>query len=99
MASTFLLNSGIALVYGLDDRGFETRQGLGIFLITASRLALATISPSLLSSGYQGLFPWGKIGRVPRSRMSGAILLLPQYAFMAWCSVKAQGQLYFYLTD
>jgi hypothetical protein len=24
--------------------------------------------------------------------MSGAILPVPQYAFMAWCSVKAQGQ-------
>jgi hypothetical protein len=32
--------------------------------------------------------------------MSGAILPIPQYAFMAWCSVKAQGQLYphLYLT-
>jgi len=29
--------------------------------------------------------------------MSGAILSLPQYAFMAWCLVKAQGQLYFYI--
>jgi hypothetical protein len=30
--------------------------------------------------------------------MSGAIHPLPQYAFMAWCSVKkAQGQLYLYL--
>jgi len=28
--------------------------------------------------------------------MNGAILPLPQYAFMAWCSVKAQGQLYLY---
>jgi hypothetical protein len=28
--------------------------------------------------------------------MHGAIPPLPQYAFMAWCSVKAQGQLYFY---
>jgi hypothetical protein len=28
--------------------------------------------------------------------MSGAIPPLPQYAFMAWCSVKAQGQLYLY---
>jgi hypothetical protein len=27
--------------------------------------------------------------------MSGAIPPLPQYAFMAWCLVKAQGQLYF----
>jgi hypothetical protein len=29
--------------------------------------------------------------------MSGALPPLPQYAFMAWCSVKAQGQLYLYL--
>jgi hypothetical protein len=29
--------------------------------------------------------------------MRGAIPLLLQYASMAWCSVKAQGQLYFYL--
>jgi hypothetical protein len=26
--------------------------------------------------------------------MSGAIRPLPKYAFMAWCSFKAQGQLY-----
>jgi hypothetical protein len=30
--------------------------------------------------------------------MSGAIHPLPQYAFMAWCLVKAQGQLYFNVT-
>jgi hypothetical protein len=29
--------------------------------------------------------------------MRGAIPPLPQYAFTAWCSVKAQGQLYLYL--
>jgi hypothetical protein len=29
--------------------------------------------------------------------MSGTIRSLPQYALMAWCSVKAQGQLYLYL--
>jgi hypothetical protein len=29
--------------------------------------------------------------------MSGAITPLPQYALMAECSVKAQGQLYLYL--
>jgi hypothetical protein len=28
--------------------------------------------------------------------MRGAIPLLPQYTFMTWCSVKAQGQLYLY---
>jgi hypothetical protein len=31
---------------------------------------------------------------MPRSRMRGAIPPLPPYTFMAWCSVKAQGQLY-----
>jgi hypothetical protein len=31
---------------------------------------------------------------VPRSRICGTISPLSQYAFMAWYSVKAQGQLY-----
>jgi hypothetical protein len=31
------------------------------------------------------------------SRMRGAIPPLPHYAFMTWCSVTAQGQLYLYL--
>jgi len=26
------------------------------------------------------------------------VYVIPQYAFMAWCSVKAQGQIYLYLT-
>jgi hypothetical protein len=30
--------------------------------------------------------------------MRGALPPLPQYAFMAWYSVKAQGQLYLYVT-
>jgi hypothetical protein len=34
---------------------------------------------------------------VPRSRMLGAMPPLPQYAFMAWRSIKAQGQIYLYL--
>jgi hypothetical protein len=29
--------------------------------------------------------------------MSETIPPLPQYALMAWCSVKAQGQLYLYI--
>jgi hypothetical protein len=33
---------------------------------------------------------------MPRSIMRGAIPALHQYAFMAWWSVKAQGQLYFW---
>jgi len=35
-------------VYGLDDRGFESRQGLGIFLFTiASRPALGPTQPHM----------------------------------------------------
>jgi hypothetical protein len=50
--------SGIALGYGLNDRGFESRQEMGIFLLTtAFRPALGPTEP--LSNGYQGLFPWG----------------------------------------
>jgi hypothetical protein len=40
--------SGIALGYGLDDRGIESRQGLGIFLFTtASRTALGPTQPPI----------------------------------------------------
>jgi hypothetical protein len=35
---------------------------------------------------------------VPRSRKGWRYTSLPQYAFMAWCSVEAQGQLYLYLS-
>jgi hypothetical protein len=39
---------GISLGYGLDDRGFEARQGLGIFLFTtASRTALEPTQPPI----------------------------------------------------
>jgi len=31
--------------------------------------------------------------------MRGAIPPLPQYAFVAWCLVKAQGQIYLYLKE
>jgi hypothetical protein len=60
--------------------GFDSQQGLGIFLFTTmSRLALGT--PPLksvlgaLSLGVKQL----------RSRMCGAILPLPQYVSMMWC--------------
>jgi hypothetical protein len=92
------LVSGIALDYVLDDRGFESRQGLSIFLLTtAFRPALGPTQPSIqwvpgaLSPGVN------RPGReadhsphiVPRSRMRGAILPYPQYSFIVWCLVKA----------
>jgi len=36
---------------------------------------------------------------VPRSRVRGAILPLPQYVFMAWCSFKTQGHIYLHNYD
>jgi hypothetical protein len=57
--------------------------------------------------GSRGSFPGGKAAGAwnwpltsilcRSQRMSGAIPSLPQCAFMAWCSVKAQGLLYLYL--
>jgi len=65
---------------------------------------------SLLSGGYQELFPGDKaaggvkltthLHLVQRLRMRGAMSLLPQYFFMAWCLVKAQGQgIFFNIVD
>jgi hypothetical protein len=57
---------------------------------------------SLLSNGYQRLFLWGLNGRDVKltthlyllpTLMRVAVPPLSQYAFMTWCSVKAQGQL------
>jgi hypothetical protein len=88
--------------------GFGSRRGLGIFLFTtASRTVLGPIQtpiqliPGALSLGVkrQGR----EADHSPSSsagdqRMSGSIPPLPQYAFTAWCSVKAQGQLYLYIS-
>jgi hypothetical protein len=86
--------------------GFESRQGLGIFFFTtASRPDLGPTQlpiqwvPRALSRELK------KLGReADHSPPSNAEFKnewsytpLPQYSFMVWCSVKAQGQLYLYL--
>jgi hypothetical protein len=48
----------MALDYGLDERGFESRQGLGIFLFTTAMSRKAGDPPTLLANGYQGLISW-----------------------------------------
>jgi hypothetical protein len=52
--------------------------------------------PGALSLGVK--WPGHEVDHSPPSsakvKESGAIHPLPCYAFMAWCSVKAQGQLY-----
>jgi hypothetical protein len=60
--------------------------------------------PASYLLGRRSSFPAGKtaggeadlLHLVPRSRMRGAMPPLPQYVIMAWCSVKAQGQIYLY---
>jgi hypothetical protein len=81
--------SAIALGYGVDDRRFEFRQRLGIFLFTtASRPALGA-HPASYPMGNMGSFSGGKTNDrdvkltthfqlVPRSRMRGAIPPLHQ---------------------
>jgi hypothetical protein len=54
------------LGYGLDDRVFESRQGLGIFLfITESRQALGPIQPIQWIAG--ALFPGSEAEHSPAS--------------------------------
>jgi hypothetical protein len=87
----------MALGYGLDDWGFESRQRLGIFLITtASRRALEPTQPPF--QWVPGALSLGQSGRgvkltthlqlVPRSKNAWSYTSTPQYVFMAWCSVK-----------
>jgi hypothetical protein len=91
------LNS-IALGNGLDDRGFESPQGLGIFLFdTMSRPAPGPTQPPLqwvpgaVSPGINR--PGREADHSPPSstevkRITGAIPPFPPYVFMAWCLVK-----------
>jgi hypothetical protein len=91
------------LGYRLNDQGFESQQGLGTFLFTtASRLTLGPTHPPIqwvagaLSLGLK----WSGHEADHSSPSNAQVKNVwtytstPQYAFMAWCSVKAQGQLY-----
>jgi len=98
--------NGIALGYGLDDRRLESLQGLGIFLFsTASRPALVPTHPPIqwLKGGFSfGIKrPRREADQSPPSsaevKSTWSYASAPQYAFMVWFSVKAQGQLYLFL--
>jgi hypothetical protein len=92
--------SGIALGYGLDDRWFESRQNLGIFLFTtASRLALVSIQihvqcvPGALSVGEkrQGSESDHSPPTSAEVKNTWSYTSSPQYVFMACYSVKTAG--------
>jgi hypothetical protein len=57
--------------------------------------------PGSLSLGVKQ--PWREAHHSPQSsaevKNAWSYNSTPQYAFMAWCSVKAQGQLYLYFTQ
>jgi hypothetical protein len=57
------------------------------------------IPPNLLSIGYQELFPGSEADYSHASSAEvkdvQSFTSTPQYPFVSWCSVKAQGQLYF----
>jgi len=81
--------------------GFESLQGLGIFLFTtASRTALETTQPPIQWVPPRAPFlgvkqPVHEADHLPPSsaEVKNALIYTstPQYAFMAWCSVEAQG--------
>jgi hypothetical protein len=85
--------------------GFDFRRGLGIFLFTtASRKAPGPTQPPIqwapgaLSPGVKR--PGRDTDHSPpfnaEVKNASSYTSTPQYAFMAWCSVKGQGQLYLY---
>jgi hypothetical protein len=94
--------SGIALGYGLDGRGFESQQSLGIFLFAVSIPVLRPTQPRtqwVSGTIFLGVKrPGREADHSPPSsaevKNTWSYTSVPQYAFMAWCSVKAQG---FYL--
>jgi hypothetical protein len=92
--------------YGLDDRGVESRQGLGIFLFTkASRPSLRFTQPPVqwipgaLSLGVKRL--GREADHLPqfsaRSRMRGAIPPLSSTPPCLGAQLKAQGHFTFTL--
>jgi hypothetical protein len=85
---------------GLDVRGFESRQRVGIFFFTtASRQALRPTQPSIqwvpmsISLGVKR--PVRETDHSPpfNAEVKNAWIYAstPQYTFMAWCSVKSTG--------
>jgi hypothetical protein len=85
---------------GLDDRGSRVRfpGRLGIFLFTtASSTALGPNQPPIQwvpGAVSLGVKLTTHLHLVPRSKNEWSYTSTPQYTFMAWCSVKVQGQLY-----
>jgi hypothetical protein len=90
---------GIALGWTVGILGFDSRRGLGTFLFTtASRTALGPTQPPIqwvrgsLSLGVKRPGCEADHSPPPSAEVKNAwsYTSIPQYAFMVWCSVKAQ---------
>jgi hypothetical protein len=99
-------DNGIPMGWTIGVLGFDSRLGLGIFLFTiTSKMALGSTQPPIqwvtgapsLGVKRPGVKLTTHLHLVPRSKNEWSYTSIPQYAFMAWCSVEAQGQLYLYL--
>jgi hypothetical protein len=99
---------GIALGYGMDDLDSKVRfpARAGNFSLHHRVQNGSEAQPASYPMGTRGSSlgvkrPGREADHSPPSnaevKASGAIPPLPQYAFTAWCSVKAQGQLCLYL--
>jgi len=98
----------IQLINNFHLLGFDSRRGLGIiFLTTASRTALGPIQPPIQwIPGALSLWVNRPRREAEHSSPSSAEVKKPwsytstlQYAFMAWCSDEAQGQIYLYINS
>jgi hypothetical protein len=102
---------GIALGYGLDDRGSRVRfpAGAGNFSLHHRFQDGSGAHQASYPMGTRGSFPGGKAAGVwswpptfiycRGQRMRGAIPPVPQYAFIACCLVKRRDNFTFTLTE
>jgi hypothetical protein len=95
---------GIALGYGLDDRGSRVRfpAGDGNFSLHHRVQTSSGAHPASYPVGTGAVSLRVKLTTplhlVPRSRVRGAIRPFPQYVFMVWCLVKHRDNFTFTFT-
>jgi hypothetical protein len=91
--------SGVRIPAGAWNFSFHHRVQTGSEALSASYPMRTSGSFPEGKAAEAWSWPLTHLHLVPRSRMRVAIPPLHQYAFMAWCSVKAQEQLYLSCTD
>jgi hypothetical protein len=108
--TAFALHDRYDLLYGgnKSDAGVGSgrRRRFHINMDFASPQRCEKCTECPMSNENQELSPWGKAAGCEadhspltssRSKNEWSYTPLHQYAFMTWCSVKTQGQLYIYL--